>query len=86
MTGSHCKSTGGLPRGAADLRSHHPRYYDRVRPARLQLDPEMVQNIAILNYADVLRRFMANQSAGLADLDYGVQECVKARSVCRQPV
>ena len=45
----------------------------------------MVPNIAILNYADVLRRFMANQSAGLADLDYGVQECVKARTVCRQP-
>ena len=37
----------------------------------------MVQNIAILNYADVLRRFMANQSVSLADLDHGVQECFK---------
>ena len=46
----------------------------------------MVPNIAILNYADVLRRFMANRSAGLADLDHGVQECVKARTVYRQPV
>src|SRR5918994_742941 len=45
---------------AADLRS-------------LNLDPESVPNIAILNYADVLRRFMLNQSVALSDLDHGVQ-------------
>ena len=49
----------------------------------LQLDPEIVPNIAILNYSDVLRRFMLNQSVALSDLDHGVQECVKARTVCR---
>ena len=49
----------------------------------MQLDPEIVPNIAILNYSDVLRRFMANQSVTLADLDHGVLECVKARTVCR---
>jgi hypothetical protein len=49
----------------------------------LQLDPEIMPNIAILNYSDVLRRFMLNQSVALSDLDHGVQECVKARTVCR---
>jgi hypothetical protein len=49
----------------------------------LNLDPETVPNIAILNYSDVLRRFMLNQSVTLSDLDDGVQECVKAKTVCR---
>jgi hypothetical protein len=49
----------------------------------LSLDPETVPNIAILNYSEVLRRFMLNQSVTLSDLDDGVQECVKAKTVCR---
>jgi hypothetical protein len=49
----------------------------------LKLDPETVPNIAILNYSDVLRRFMLNQSVTLSDLDQGVQECIQARTVCR---
>ncbi|HEV3010708.1 MAG TPA: hypothetical protein VGX52_16895, partial [Burkholderiales bacterium] len=49
----------------------------------LSLDPETVPNIAILNYSDVLRRFMLNQSVTLSDLDDGVQECVRAKTVCR---
>jgi hypothetical protein len=55
---------------AADLRELH-------------LDPDTMPNIAILNYSDVLRRFMLNQSVTLSDLDHGVLECVKARTVCR---
>src|SRR5688572_7308838 len=49
----------------------------------LNLDPQIVPNIAILNYSDVLRRFMLNQSVTLSDLDRGVQECVMAKTVCR---
>jgi hypothetical protein len=49
----------------------------------LNLDPEIVPNIAILNYSDVLRRFMLNQSVTLSDLDRGVQECIMAKTVCR---
>ena len=49
----------------------------------LSLDPETIPNIAILNYSDVLRRFMLNQSVTLSDLDRGVQECVMAKTVCR---
>lgn len=49
----------------------------------LDLDPETMPNIAILNYSDVLRRFMLNQSVTLADLDKGVQVCVAAKTECR---
>jgi hypothetical protein len=48
----------------------------------LSLDPETNPNITILNYAEVLRRFMLNQSITLADLDRGVQECVTAKTQC----
>jgi hypothetical protein len=65
--------------------------FDRIIPGKttaedlreLSLDPETVPNIAILNYSDVLRRFMLNQSVTLSDLDRGVQECVMAKTVCR---
>ena len=49
----------------------------------LGVDPQTMPNIAILNYSDVLRRFMLNQSVTLSDLDGGVQECVQAKTVCR---
>jgi hypothetical protein len=65
--------------------------FDRIIPGHttaeelraLDLDPERIPNIAILNYSDVLRRFMLNQSVTLSDLDRGVQECVMAKTVCR---
>ena len=65
--------------------------FDRIVPGKtttaelrdLALDPENMPNIAILNYSDVLRRFMLNQSVTLSDLDHGVQECVMAKTVCR---
>jgi len=49
----------------------------------LMLDPATVPNIAILNYSDVLRRFMLNQSVTMSDLDLGVQQCIQAKTVCR---
>lgn len=49
----------------------------------LDIDPERTPNIAILNYSDVLRRFMLNQSVTLSDLDHGVQQCVMAKTECR---
>ena len=89
--------TGLLPKSQQITKSPWQTYreaqqtFDLIVPGKttaedlrgLQLDPETVPNIAILNYADVLRRFMANQSVTLADLDHGVQECVRAKSVCR---
>jgi hypothetical protein len=65
--------------------------FDKIVPGKttvedlteLSLDPDKVPNIAVLNYSDVLRRFMLNQSMTLSDLDRGVQECVQAKIVCR---
>ena len=65
--------------------------FDKIVPGQttledlvaLSFDPDKIPNIAILNYSDVLRRFMLNQSVTMSDLDRGVQECVQAKTVCR---
>ena len=49
----------------------------------MSLDPAKNANIAILNYADVMRKFMLNQSFSINDLDNGVRECVSAKVACR---
>src|SRR5436190_23448891 len=49
----------------------------------MSLDPGSNANIAILNYADVMRKFMLNQSFSINDLDTGVRECVLAKIGCR---
>ena len=48
----------------------------------LQLDPEANPNMTILNYSDVLRRFVAGPSMQAGDLDEGVRECLAAKTVC----
>src|SRR5436853_7489809 len=50
---------------------------------QMSLDPTSNPNIAILNYADVMRKFMLNQSFSINDLDNGVRECVLAKIACR---
>jgi hypothetical protein len=50
---------------------------------QMSLDPTSNPNIAILNYADVMRKFMLNQSFSINDLDNGVRECVMAKIGCR---
>jgi hypothetical protein len=48
----------------------------------LQLDPESNPNMTILNYSDVLRRFVVGPSMQASDLDSGVKECLAAKTVC----
>jgi hypothetical protein len=50
---------------------------------RLKLDPAANANITILNYSDVLRRFIPSPSIDAASLDAGVQECLRALTQCR---
>lgn len=50
---------------------------------RLKLDPELNPNITILNYSDVLRRFIPSPSIDYKDLDVGVRECILARTACQ---
>ena len=49
----------------------------------LQLDPDVHPNIAILNYSDVLLRFMPHASISLDDLDPAVRECLSVKIVCK---
>src|SRR4051794_16699607 len=65
--------------------------FDKIIPGQttnaelrdLQLDPEANPNITILNYSDVLQRFVPNASISMADLDNGVRECLSAKTLCR---
>ncbi|MGQ0652255.1 MAG: hypothetical protein ACT4P4_08325, partial [Betaproteobacteria bacterium] len=65
--------------------------FDKIIPGQttiaelrqMSLDPGSNPNIAILNYADVMRRFLLNQSFSINDLDQGVRECVMAKIGCR---
>lgn len=49
----------------------------------LKLDPETNPNITILNYSDVLRRFIPGGSITALDLDTGVLECILAKAACK---
>lgn len=48
----------------------------------MKLDPKANPNIVILNYSDILRRFLPSPSINSNDLDPGVQECIAAKSAC----
>jgi len=50
---------------------------------KLKLDPLQNANITLLNYSDVLRRFIPSPATDMQDLDPGVQDCIKARSACK---
>jgi hypothetical protein len=51
--------------------------------ANLNLDPKSNPNITILNYSDVLRRFLPSPAIDTADLDVGVKECIAAKIACQ---
>lgn len=88
---------GLLPKSTSVTKSPWASYreaqltFDKVIPGKttqeelrdLQLDPETNPNIAILNYSDVLMRFLPNNSIGLSDLDVGVRECIAAKTICK---
>ena len=65
--------------------------FDRLVPGEtsvaqlkeMALDPSTNPNITILNYTDILRRFLISQSITLNDLDEGVRICVTAKTGCR---
>lgn len=64
--------------------------YDRIEPNRttvaelkeLKLDPKRNPNITLLNYSDVIGRFLPSPSINAHDLDPGVRECIAAKSEC----
>lgn len=64
--------------------------FDRIIPyqttvqdlSKLKLDPLKYPNITLLNYSDVLRRFIPSPATDTRDLDPGVQDCIGAKSAC----
>lgn len=50
---------------------------------QLNLDPSSNPNVTILNYSDVLRRFIPSPSINAHDLDPGVLECIAAKTACK---
>jgi hypothetical protein len=48
----------------------------------LRLDPASNPNITILNYSDVIRRFIPSPSVSAEELAPGVRECILAKAAC----
>jgi hypothetical protein len=92
-----CGCSNMLPRTKEITKSPWQTYqaaqdaFDKIIPGQttiaelrqMSMDPGSNPNIAILNYADVMRKFMVNQSFSINDLDNGVRECVTAKVACR---
>jgi len=92
-----CGCSGLLPKTKEITKSPWQTYqaaqdaFDKIVPGQttiaelrqMSMDPSSNPNIAILNYADVMRKFMLNQSFSINDLDNGVRECVSAKVACR---
>ncbi|OGB73239.1 MAG: hypothetical protein A2496_10955 [Burkholderiales bacterium RIFOXYC12_FULL_60_6] len=86
-----------LPRSEAAIESPWQNYqeaiqtFDKIIPQQttvfdlkqLRLDPETNPNITILNYSDILRRFIPSGSINALDLDNGVRECILAKTACK---
>ena len=50
---------------------------------KLKLDPVANPNITILNYSDVISRFIPSPSVNESDLAPGVRTCIQAKAACR---
>ncbi len=49
---------------------------------KMGLEPSVNPNITILNYSDILRRFIPSPSINAQDLDEGVKDCISAKIEC----
>ena len=50
---------------------------------KLGLDLRTTPNVTLLNYSDVLQRFIPNPLMNPDELDSGVNDCIKAKMACR---
>ena len=65
--------------------------YDRIEPSKttvddlkaMGIDPFAGENITILNYADLIRRFAPPGASSLAALDPTLRRCIEAMQACR---
>ena len=50
---------------------------------KLGLDLKSTPNVTLLNYSDILQRFIPSPSINSEELDTGVSDCLKAKMACR---
>jgi hypothetical protein len=88
--------TALLPRSESGAKSQWASFdtardnFDRVTPYKttkaqltsLGLDPITNPNITILNYSDVIRRFIPSSAVSADDLDRGISECIAVKNDC----
>jgi hypothetical protein len=48
----------------------------------LGIDPATTPNLSVVNYVEVMRHFMPNDTIALGDLDPAVQGCIAAKTAC----
>ena len=64
--------------------------FDKIMPYQtsvddlkaLGLDPKSSPNITLLNYSDVVRRFIPSPATNPDELDTGVRDCIKGKTAC----
>lgn len=64
--------------------------YDNIVPGQTTLtelevlgfDPFKTPNVELLNYLDIIQKFMPNQSIRIEDLDPAIQICLKVKDGC----
>jgi hypothetical protein len=67
------------------------RMFDAITPSKtttadlkaMGVDPFAGDNITILNYSDLIRRFAVPGTNSLADLDVGLRQCIEATQNCQ---
>jgi hypothetical protein len=94
---SACGSMGVLPRNAEITESPYKDYrsaeeaYTQIKPFETTIDelktrgfdPYKTPNIKVMNYLDLLPKFMPQQSVTKDDLDPAVRACLKSRERCQ---
>ena len=55
---------------------------DKAQLVALGMDPVRNPNINILNYSDVIRRFIPSSAVAAENLDRGISECIAAKNDC----
>ena len=55
---------------------------DKTQLVALGMDPVSNPNITILNYSDVIRRFIPSSAVATESLDRGISECIAAKNDC----
>lgn len=94
---SACGSMGVLPRNAEIIESPYKDYrsaeeaYAQIRPFETTIDelkkrgfdPYKTPNVRVMNYLDLLPKFMPQQSVTKDDLDPAVRACLKSRERCQ---